>query len=89
MSITAKKLGDIVPVQFRNCGGSFGLEYPFIYGHDLANWLIWNRHTGEIVHIEGEPNPALAEHACSKRCEELNAVPPIDAETIAAIDMTP
>ena len=89
MSITRKKIGEIVPAEFRNNGGSFGLEYPFIYGHDLANWLIWHRHTGEIVHIENEPNPALAEHVCRRRCEEMNAVPPMSAETLAAIDMTP
>lgn len=82
-------MGDIIPQEFRNHGRSFGLEYPFIYANDLAQWLIWNRHTGEVVYLEEESNPALAEHRCSRRCEEMNAVPAMDAETIAAIDETP
>jgi hypothetical protein len=56
------------------------------------NWrsgVIWKRHTGEVVHLDDEPNPVLAEHACTRRCEEMNVVPPMDAETIAAIDAPP
>ncbi|MGY3582187.1 hypothetical protein ACVIGB_000888 [Bradyrhizobium sp. USDA 4341] len=89
MTVTLKKVGDIIPAQFRNDGRSFGLDYPFIYANDLAQWLIWNRHTGEVVYLEDEANPALAEDICRKRCEQLNAVPPITAELIAAYDATP
>ncbi len=72
-----------------NHGKSFGLEYPLIYGKIDERWTIWNRHTGEVVYVEDEPNPALAEHVCSKKCEEMNKVPPMDAATIEAIDQTP
>jgi hypothetical protein len=72
-----------------NHGRSFGLQYPLIYGLIDERWTVWNRHTGEVVYIEDERNPALAESACSKKCEELNRVPAMDAETIQAIDDTP
>lgn len=85
-----KKLGDIIPEHFRNCGGSLGLQYPYICAHDLEQWIIWHRHTGEVVYIETEPNPCLAESACDAKCHELNGLDPWpDAETIAAIDATP
>jgi hypothetical protein len=89
MTVTRKKVGDIIPPQFRNDGRSFGLDYPLIYGNDLVQWLVWNRHTGEIVYLEDEANPALAEHACRQRCEQMNAVPPVTEVLLAAYDATP
>lgn len=85
-----KRVGEIIPAQFRNCGASYGLEYPYIHAHDLAQWIIWHRHTGEIVHIEDDPHPVFGPQKCTKKAHELNGVPEFpDPETLAAIDATP
>jgi hypothetical protein len=77
-----KKVGDIIPEHFRNCGASLGLQYSYIYAHDLQNWIIWHRHTGEIVYIEEEPNLIVAEYKCSDKCHELNGLNPYPTQDI-------
>jgi hypothetical protein len=90
MKTAMKQVGDIIPETFRNCGASLGLDYPYIFAHDLANWIIWHRHTGEIVHVETEPNSCIAEHQCSDKCHQLNGLEPWpSAEVLADIDATP
>ena len=86
-----KKIGDIIPAHFRNCGASLGLQYPYIYAHDLRQWIIWHRETGEVVHVEpDDQHPCVAESNCSQKCHAINGVNPWpDAETLAAIDATP
>jgi hypothetical protein len=84
-----KQVGDIIPEQFRNCGASLGLQFPYIFAHDLHDWIIWNRHTGEVVHVE--PGSITAEYQCSDECHRRNGLDPshTDGETLAAIDATP
>ena len=85
-----KRVGDIVAEVFRNCGASWGLEYPYIHAHDLRNWIIWHRHTGEVVYVETETNPTVAKLLCEKKCRALNGLSDfVDPETLAEIDNTP
>ena len=79
-----KHPGDIIPAQFRNSGYSLGLKYPYLYAHDLADWIVWHRETGKIEAIEATQWEADA------KCHELNGLSKHpDAATLAAIDNTP
>lgn len=59
-----------VPKKFRNVGESLGLEYRFVCG---PLWVVWDRHTGIIVHVE-EPAGVLTDSRCRRKCRELNGL---------------
>ena len=77
----------VIPKHLRNVGESFGLEYPYIC---RALYLVWDRHTGKIVHIEHSGNPNGDEIRGRKKCRELNSLgDEYDAEVNALHDMEP
>jgi hypothetical protein len=84
----AYKIGDIVPSQFRNCGGSYGLEYPYIFANVAGQYIIWHRHSGEVVYIETSKFPALHQYRCAEECQRRNGLRPntVSAEVLAEID---
>lgn len=75
----------IIPKKFRNSGASLGLEYPYICA---PLWLIWDRHTGKIVHIE-EPHAVLAQYRCQDKCTKLNGLGEHDVSINVLHDMEP
>lgn len=71
------KIGDIVPKQFRNCGGSYGLEFLYIFGNvGNSQWIIWHRHTGEVVYIASGKYPNMYEYECRDECQRRNGLKP-------------
>ena len=70
-------IGDIIPESFRNSGGSWGLEYPYIFGQEPGGdrWLVWHRHTGKVVLIVSHRYPILNEGIASKASRALNKIP--------------
>lgn len=62
----------IIPKKFRNSGESLGLEYPYICA---PLWVIWNRHTGQIVHIQDPDRYVVQSIECREKCRELNGLP--------------
>lgn len=79
-----KQPGDIIPKQFRNCGYSLGLKYPYIYAHDLEDWIVWHRETGIVASVERSEGDA------DTACHMLNGLSKTpDAATLEAIDQTP
>jgi hypothetical protein len=47
---------------WRNCGNSWGLEFPLLYGRiTCLGWCAWDRHTGEVVFVSSADNPFIAE----------------------------
>lgn len=87
---------------FRNCGSSWGLEYPWIFGPfaDLG-YAIWDRHSGEIATIiRFDTSPGWNDWQKRYRTEQrairlsraMNGLPPMDRsdpEVNAAHDETP
>lgn len=60
-----------IPKKFRNNGESLGLEYPYICA---PLWVIWDRHSGKIVHIQ-EPYGSYSDAIrCRDKCRELNGL---------------
>lgn len=86
------KIGDIIPLEFRNVGYSAGLEYPYIY-YLFDQWIIWHRHTGKVVYIEKSKWPALHQYRCADECQRRNGLdkpnPAEQARINAAHDMEP
>lgn len=82
------KVGDVVPAQFRNCGGSYGLEYPYIFANVAGQYIIWHRNSGEVVYIEESKFPALHQYRCAEECQRRNGLRPntVSAEVLAEID---
>jgi len=39
--------------KYRHRGGSWGLEYPLVYGEmsALGCWAVWDRHTGVVTEV--------------------------------------
>jgi hypothetical protein len=71
-----------------NSGGSFGLQYPLIYGRIDDQYVIWCRHCG-IVFDTLFINDANCEFM-AKCCRQLNGLSDkADPEVLAAIDATP
>lgn len=46
----------IVPKNFRNCGASYGLEHPYVFGQAGPGMrgAVWHRGTGEVVWWQGD-----------------------------------
>ena len=61
-----------IPRELRNVGESLGLEYPYVC---RALWLVWDRHTGEIAHIEHTGHGPRDAAACRDKCREMNGLP--------------
>jgi hypothetical protein len=79
----------VILPQFRNCGYSYGLQYPYVYGAIGAEgrWYVWHRGTGEVVEEINETNPALNQYKASALCHTHNNI--TEPPDIGAIDFTP
>lgn len=83
-----KKIGDIIPAQFRNNGYSAGLHYPYIYGKVVGDqWIIWHRHSGEVVYIEESKFPASHEYRVREESDRWNKIGPHDPAINVLHDM--
>lgn len=87
-----------IPKGFRNCGSSFGLEYPYIFGKvgGGRQWAVWHRHTGLIEYCADEhlhhpdQNDIFNRQAAYRVCARLNGCSEYpSAEVLAEIDATP
>lgn len=84
-----KRVGDTIKKKFRNNGYSLGLEYPYIYyKHGQNKWIVWHRHTGEVVFVSTDKNVYAGEKQASNECHRLNGLDPNQVD-VAAIDATP
>lgn len=78
------EVGSTILKHFRNNDNSWGLEWPYIFGQPDATqrWMIWHRHTGEIVHVEPQKfDSVVQEHLCAEKSREINGI----VETAAGI----
>lgn len=93
MAYIEQQFGDdlgFVSPKFCNVGGSFGLEFDYIYGQvpNSAAWRIWDRHTGRIKEIISEDVSIRNQSVASRRCQILNGIDP-NIVDIGALDSTP
>jgi hypothetical protein len=72
-----RKIGEFIHETVRNEAASLGLEYPYVFAHNLEQYLVWHRTTGEIVWV-GEEGllGSLGYSAAWKKAEELNGFNP-------------
>lgn len=82
------KVGDIVPLHFRNTGNSYGLEYPYIFAKVGRRWVVWHRDTGSVAWVNGDGkfSDALHRYDAEKACRQLNHMTEPTAEQRAAIN---
>ncbi len=87
--MNVRRVGDVIKKRLRNNGYSLGLEFPYIYyKHGQSQWIVWHRHTGEVVYISPSENIYEAEKQASNECHRLNGLDPNHVD-VAAIDSTP
>lgn len=82
-------IGDVILPHFRNNGYSSGLQYPYIYGNINGQWVIWHRHTGEVVYIETSKFPALHQYRVIEECDRRNDIGKHDPAINVLHDMEP
>lgn len=75
-----RQIGEFVNETVRNAASSLGLEYPYVFAHNLEQYLIWHRDTGEIVWLgEYDLLGQLGYSAAWKEAERLNGFNPYRA----------
>jgi hypothetical protein len=72
-----RQIGEYVNELVRNEAASLGLEYPYVFAHNLEQYLIWHRDTGEIVWCGEEGLLGSRGYQVTwKKAQELNGFNP-------------
>lgn len=68
------RVGQLIPEPFRNGGYSYGLKHPYIYNEVNGDYLVWHRHSGEVLYKSDKGERSLAMSDIRMRCYELNGL---------------
>lgn len=82
-----KNVGDTVNSLVRDSGASLGLEYPYVFAHDLDAYLIWHRDTGLVMWVGEEGVLGQVGYQIAwKKAIELNGRDPYEPDTYSPFD---